>query len=382
MRKLLIILLAIVCWAIIGWLAAYKVKAPAIEADIQTRVNEALASNNLSWAEATVDGRDVTVAGLAQSEQLSQHALRTANVEGVNSIRDEMMLQDTSTVTANPAVEEKVEVTEPLVASAPAYPYSMTIGRDADGQYTFSGVVPDTDYKREIDAHLRKIDADPESAVWNVNVSSATAPVSWEQHAKDSISALHSLKSGSASLTEGKAVIQGVAASEEDSQQAEAFAQLLAVDYTTDLKLTVAEQSATVEPDAPPVGSSKYAALRCQTEFNGLLKKESIQFESGSSTLQDSSKALLEMIAQVTGRCPSQSININGYTDSNGSAKTNKELSQLRAEAVANYLVTLGVNPARLSAEGYGEAKPIASNKTEAGRAKNRRIELIVKGSK
>lgn len=386
MKKLLIILLALIALAVIGWLAAYKIKAPAIQADIKQRVDEALVSNNLTWAEARVDGRDVTLSGLAQNSQLRQHALRTANVLGVNSIQDDTLLQDGSVVVATktpsaPSLTEAgVELTNPSKKAAPAYPYSMNIAREASGQYTFTGIVPDTDYKAQIDKHLVAVGADPANVVWNVNVSSATPPPSWEQHAKDSISALQFLKQGNANFADKKAVVQGVASSQNASDDAEAFAQLLAGDYTTDVKFNIVESVAVVEQGEPLVGSAKYAALSCQTEFNSLLKVNKIQFESGSSNLQNASLALLESIAKVSGRCPDQLIYINGYTDSNGGAKANKALSKKRAEAVMKYLVKLGLNPSRLEAQGFGEVRPIASNKTEKGRAKNRRIELIVKG--
>ncbi|PWQ98893.1 OmpA family protein [Leucothrix arctica] len=389
MKKLLIILLALIALAVIGWFAAYKFKAPAIEADIKQRVDEALISNNLSWAKASVDGREVTLSGLAQSHQLQQHALKIANIYGVNSVQDKMMLQDGSTiipvVTSSPVASsgaDGVALTKPGTKTAPAYPYSMNILRDESGQYTFTGIVSDSDFKAEMDKHLMSLDVDPETSVWNVSVSSATSPVSWEQHAKDSISALLPLKQGNASFGDGKALVQGVAVSQSASDDSESFAQLLAGDYTTDVKLSVVDAVAAVQQGAPKVGSSKYAALSCQTEFNSLLKKDKIQFESGSIKLQKASLSLLENIARASGRCPDQLISINGYTDSAGSAKTNKVLSKQRADAVMEYLVKLGLNPSRLKAEGYGEAKPVASNKTEKGRAENRRIELIVKGLK
>ena len=384
MKKLLIILLALIALAIIGWFATYKFKAPAIQADIKHRANEALISNNMSWAKASVDGREVTISGLAQNQQLQQHALKTANVYGANSVTDSTFIQDGAVATNPPVISGKagVKITKTETKTAPAYPYSMNITRDASGQYTFTGVVADSTFKEQMDEHMLSLGADPDIAVWNVNVSSATSPASWEQHAKDSISALQPLKQGSANFGAGKAVIQGVAVSQSASDDSEAFAQLLVGDYTTDVKLSVADSFVPIEQGAPMVGSSKYAALRCQTEFNSLLKRDKIQFQSGSVKLQDASLKLLESIAMTSGRCPSQLIFINGYTDSRGGAKVNKTLSQKRAEAVMDYLIKLGMNPSRLEAKGYGEVRPVATNKTEKGRAQNRRIELIVKGLK
>ena len=71
-------------------------------------------------------------------------------------------------------------------------------------------------------------------------------------------------------------------------------------------------------------------------------------------------------------------VEIGGHTDNVGDAASNLQLSQQRAEAVRNFLVNQGVDQAMLTARGYGETKPIASNDTEQGRFRNRRIEFTV----
>jgi outer membrane protein OmpA-like peptidoglycan-associated protein len=70
---------------------------------------------------------------------------------------------------------------------------------------------------------------------------------------------------------------------------------------------------------------------------------------------------------------------IEGHTDSSGTTEHNQVLSQQRAESVKLYLVSAGVSPSRLSVEGYGESKPVASNTTATGMAQNRRVELVKK---
>ncbi len=72
-------------------------------------------------------------------------------------------------------------------------------------------------------------------------------------------------------------------------------------------------------------------------------------------------------------------LDIDGYTDNAGTAEKNWLLSQLRADAVKKYLCSKGVDAARLTAAGHGQDMPVADNKTVAGRAKNRRVELQVK---
>jgi OmpA-OmpF porin, OOP family len=84
----------------------------------------------------------------------------------------------------------------------------------------------------------------------------------------------------------------------------------------------------------------------------------------------------LDAIVAVMKQNPGISFNVEGYTDSQGLAQNNRLLSQKRADAVKKYMVEKGVADARLNAIGYGSETPIADNKTAAGRAKNRRVEV------
>jgi LPXTG-motif cell wall-anchored protein len=103
-----------------------------------------------------------------------------------------------------------------------------------------------------------------------------------------------------------------------------------------------------------------------------------IQFETGSAQLRPSSRAQLRDVAAVLGAYPAARVKIGGYTDDTGDPAANQQLSQARAESVQTQLVADGVAAERLEAEGYGEAHPVATNDTETGRAKNRRIALRV----
>lgn len=86
----------------------------------------------------------------------------------------------------------------------------------------------------------------------------------------------------------------------------------------------------------------------------------------------------LDSVALVLNKYNQTLINVYGHTDSTGSDDYNQALSQRRANAVANYLATRGVNPQRMIAQGFGESRPIADNSTEAGRAQNRRVEIQI----
>jgi OOP family OmpA-OmpF porin len=104
-----------------------------------------------------------------------------------------------------------------------------------------------------------------------------------------------------------------------------------------------------------------------------------LRFAPGSAKLDKSHEELLTKIKQAIGVYPGSSLKIEGHTDSQGSVDMNQLLSQKRADAVLTYVITdLHIAPQRISAIGYGPSRPIANNDTDAGRAKNRRIDLLI----
>lgn len=104
-----------------------------------------------------------------------------------------------------------------------------------------------------------------------------------------------------------------------------------------------------------------------------------IKFPSGRSTIDGSSAALMKKVQQGLALFPGASISVEGHTDANGSDSTNLILSQDRADAVRQYLVSnFALNPEKVTSVGYGEARPVATNETAAGRTRNRRIDLVI----
>ena len=101
-----------------------------------------------------------------------------------------------------------------------------------------------------------------------------------------------------------------------------------------------------------------------------------ILFNTGKSSIQASSTGVMVDIIQILNEYPNAKFTVEGHTDSVGSSKTNQRLSESRANAVRDFLIGKGISSSRLTAIGYGEDKPIASNNTRNGRKQNRRVEI------
>ena len=122
----------------------------------------------------------------------------------------------------------------------------------------------------------------------------------------------------------------------------------------------------------------KAKAKKPATIFEGkkTLVLEGVNFETDSAKLTPDSHATLDRVAESLRDSPDVRVEIAGHTDSSGGDSHNLDLSKARAESVRDYLVSRGVDSSRLVARGYGQARSIDDNATEAGRARNRRVEL------
>lgn len=103
-----------------------------------------------------------------------------------------------------------------------------------------------------------------------------------------------------------------------------------------------------------------------------------ILFDLDSAVLRPGALSTLNDMAEVLNRYPKSRIIVTGYTDSSGDEQHNLELSERRAKSVANYLISRGVDPSRITAVGLGESDPIDTNLTPEGRQNNRRVEFRI----
>ncbi len=132
-------------------------------------------------------------------------------------------------------------------------------------------------------------------------------------------------------------------------------------------------------PDTAGIAENK-GCPKIEEEITKVLEQalHGIKFVYGKDVITNSSYEILNNLVDILTKNPMYRLLINGHTDSSGREAGNLRLSQRRAELVKKYLIDSGVEEDRLTATGYGETMPIENNATSQGRAKNRRVELII----
>jgi outer membrane protein OmpA-like peptidoglycan-associated protein len=111
-----------------------------------------------------------------------------------------------------------------------------------------------------------------------------------------------------------------------------------------------------------------------------IVNMSDVLFDTGKYTLKPDTKISLAKVAGILQAYPGLKLQVEGYTDSVGGDDYNQKLSENRADSVRDFLVSQGVSMDNISATGYGKSDPVADNGTAAGRAKNRRVQLVVSG--
>lgn len=241
---------------------------------------------------------------------------------------------------------------------------------DGAGSVTLDGDIPDetvrprlTDAAQQLFPKARIVD--------QMKVVAAPAEP-WAAVALHGLQNLARLTRGEAALAGKDLIVRGLADSEETAAVVrKAVASGVAEGFTGKDAIEVANRrQITIEPIAE--------ADRCQDMMRQTASGGTINFARAKADLTSDSTQTLKELAQIANACPQFKIQIDGHTDSEGTDERNQRLSDRRARAVADFLSRNGVDPKRLTAVGYGASQPIADNATEAGRAKNRRIEFKV----
>ncbi len=130
-------------------------------------------------------------------------------------------------------------------------------------------------------------------------------------------------------------------------------------------------------PAPPPVPSVPASAV-LKKKIDELLMGTTMLFRINSATLLPEGKAVLNGVATILQEDPTAIFEVGGHTDNLGPEPTNRVLSEQRAKAVVDYLISRGIIADRLASKGYGASRPITENSTEEGRQQNRQIEFSI----
>jgi outer membrane protein OmpA-like peptidoglycan-associated protein len=126
------------------------------------------------------------------------------------------------------------------------------------------------------------------------------------------------------------------------------------------------------------VASSEAASVSREGDLLAVTFKGDVTFDTNSTVLRPGLQSEINRVAGVLNQYPNTLVRVEGHTDSKGTDAYNMDLSNRRAMAVENLLVQRGIADIRIEAVGYGETLPVATNDTEAGRQRNRRVEIKI----
>ncbi|CAA6828132.1 MAG: Unknown protein [uncultured Thiotrichaceae bacterium] len=377
MYRFIILLLTLLALAAIGYFCLQKIQAPAIQADIQSRAADALRSNGIDWADVSVSGRDIVLTGVAPSEDMREAATRFARVDGYNFVENNLSIA--GELSGDPVVEPSGETLSHSQAVKNAF--SLKISKQKDGMVILDGVLDKTS-KADLLA-IAKEQYGENKISDNIVVIKGATPSAFISTVANTLEKVNGLTEAEALVTPNNVYLSGQSSSKIMLQQIQHQLQAIipkSMKSEFNLELTDTVESDTNSPDADAQVAA-LSAKECQRQFNQALKKR-IQFNSSSSVLKKSSYKVLDKVAEISKQCETKQIVVHGHTDATGRNNANRRLSKKRAQAVVNYLAKKDIKESRFKAVGHGSSKPVASNKTERGRARNRRIELSVEVKK
>jgi outer membrane protein OmpA-like peptidoglycan-associated protein len=374
MRTFLALLLAAIALGILAYFCIGR-HAPVIAEDLRQRGTEALAAGNHGFATIeAINGRDITLIGEAPNEEAKFAAIRDLDkVWGVRTVVDKM----------------SVAAAAPEPAPVSSYLFQARFG---DGALTLTGAVPSEEVRRDLVAKAQT--QFPGARIDDQLIVRDPAPnADGASVAANGMAQLARFDTGELKIEDLAVSLSGKVKTQEIYAAADKAMQALPAPFTAAFNASVdapAEPEPTtptpdpapvepVEPVTPPTVADQTQARNCQREFNRAFRGQTINFETSSARISRTSQRLLRRLAAIAGDCPNARFTIAGHTDNQGAPGANMRLSQARANAVRAALGQLGVARGRMGARGFGETRPVANNRTAAGRAANRRIEFIVR---
>ncbi len=248
--------------------------------------------------------------------------------------------------------------------------FTATLGQE--GKVELRGRLTDETQRTAVDAFARAAFGD--KAVYTATRLDDTLPDGWPVRVLAGLEALSELEEGSLLVRADLVEISGVTGSQAArSRMTQILSAQLGPGQT--FKVNVRYDEA-----LDPIASIP-TPEECAADVNAVIARDKITFTPASAEIASAARPVLDALAAILVKCPAMTMEIAGYTDSQGSEGGNQALSQARAEAVLVALQGRRIDISGITAVGYGEANPIADNETGAGREVNRRIEFTLKGA-
>ncbi|MCW7537693.1 OmpA family protein [Aquabacterium sp. A7-Y] len=240
--------------------------------------------------------------------------------------------------------------------SAPAHITSATA---APNQVVVSGTVPDEATRAQVLTRLREVYG-ADRVVDQISVGAVVAPPNWSNYVQKMLSPdLKQVTRGQLSIQGNSIDIKGEVANEAQRQQ-------IASNMATHLNPTY------------NIRNALRVAASEQNLVDDALANRIIEFEAGSSVIKPEGQRILDEMVPALKKVAARKIEIIGHTDALGARDANIALSLARADSVREYLRGKGIDSARIGISGAGPDRPVASNQSADGRARNRRIEFRV----
>ncbi len=361
-----IIILSIIA-LLVGWFAPAPWGAKANSVNMGKSVQAALQDGGFGWVESEMSGNVAKLTGVAPSAEAKAGAIAAAQNAQCEQCADRENGKRWHEVDGDDITVKKVVAIQ--------VPYTLSGVLSSDGSLILNGYVRNENERTRLLAEAERLYP---GRVTNdmVKIARGAPKMNWLAIGATHLKGLSMLKNGKFMISDTDSFLSGEADNADIRASVNTLIAGLPTGFNGSSKIDVANAAPVV------IGQLKDETV-CQNLFAELKGNNKINFAYGGSAIEgEASIALLDAMATAVKQCSSFRVTVEGHTDSDGAEAYNQNLSQQRAEAVVTYLIDNGVNPANVTAVGYGETKPIASNDTRQGMAANRRIEFTVTRSK
>lgn len=332
--------------------------------DMKLSIEQALKAENINAA-VDIQGDHVRLSGEMQNQSILDKALSIAKgtpCQTCGSDKAAIWHKVSSDMTVKPEpVKPKARVRSPYIFEAV---------KAEDGVVTLSGYVADAQERSRVLTSARQMFENVRND--KIIFASGHPNKAWPDLIQSKLGDLAKLDTGKLSIEDTQVLLTGTASDAAIREAVNAAIINVPEGYSSAANISVPDLA------AANVGEVNSEAI-CQSLFDEIKGTSKINFASAKSELRGTATYdLLNNLVSATNQCASFQVRVVGHTDSQGKDTYNQWLSEMRAKAVADYIVNQGVSASRISASGFGETKPIATNESSAGRAQNRRIEFIV----